>query len=272
MLRQREQVDDEPYAEEPAGEQPQNAATDLAHVEVLNAAHGNERKEHERVGDANFFQGATNYLNDPALSFGYAKTPDLKRNMENISGKDLTEFFNDWIYGEGYPMYTIKWNQQSAGSVNVKISQTQSHSSVSFFEAPVPLRLLGTQGEILDIVLDNTSNNQSFQPVVGFTVQNIQFDPDYDLISKFNNVVLGSSEFDIENQFILYPNPTFGEVHIQKPTALEVNVIRVYNALGQVVHKQQFSETMNLSHVANGILFIQLETSNGVINKTIIRK
>src|SRR5690606_6358987 len=155
--------------------------------------------------------------------------------MEDISGNDLTEFFNDWIYGEGYPMYTIKWNQQGAGSVNIKISQTQSHSSVSFFEAPVPLRLLGTQGEVLDIVVDNTSNNQSFQPAVGFTVQNIQFDPGYDLISKNNNVVLGNSEFDIENQFILYPNPSLGEVHIQKPAVLEVNEIRIYNALGRMV-------------------------------------
>src|SRR5690554_5113348 len=114
----------------------------------------------KKLGDTDFFQGATNYLNDPALAFGYAKTEDLIRNMEITSGKDLTEFFDDWIYGEGYPSYTIKWNQQNNEEINIKISQTQSHHSVSFFEAPVPLRLHGTQGETLDLVLENTVNNQ----------------------------------------------------------------------------------------------------------------
>ncbi|HLW08452.1 MAG TPA: M1 family aminopeptidase, partial [Marinilabiliaceae bacterium] len=226
----------------------------------------------KKLGDANFFQGATNYLNDPALTFGYAKTEDLVRNMEAISGEDLTEFFNDWIYGEGYPSYTIKWNQANSGSINVKISQTQSHSSVSFFEAPVPLRLKGSQGESLDIVLDNTTNNQTFQPPVNFTVQSVQFDPEFDLISRNNNVVLGTTDLDLVNEIILYPNPTFALVNIQKPNDLEIEQIRIYNALGQLISSQEFSENLDLSKFANGILFVQLETSEGVINKTIVKE
>ena len=226
----------------------------------------------KKLGDDNFFQGATNYLNDPTLTFGYAKTEDLKRNMEAVSGEDLTEFINDWIYGEGYPRYTIKWNQANSGSINVKISQTQTHSSVSFFEAPVPLRLKGTQGELLDIVLDNTSNNQTFQPTVDFTVQSVQFDPEFDLISRNNNVVLGTEDLDFANEIVLYPNPTFGMVNIEKPNTLQIQQIRIYNALGQLISSQEFSENLDLSKFANGILFVQLDTSEGIINKTIVKE
>src|SRR6185436_16576056 len=63
------------------------------------------------LGDTLFFRGLRQYVNDPALAYGFAKTNDLKRNLEQISNKTLTEFFNDWFIGQGYPSYTVKWTQ-----------------------------------------------------------------------------------------------------------------------------------------------------------------
>ncbi|HNP68912.1 MAG TPA: M1 family aminopeptidase [Aequorivita sp.] len=228
----------------------------------------------EKLGDAVFFQGLKDYLADPTLSYGYAKTPDLIRNMEAAAGgEDLSEFFNDWIYGEGYPRYTIRWNQAGGQSnINVVISQTQSHSSVSFFEAPVPLRINGTQGETLDIVLDNTTNNQAFQPAVGFMVQNVQFDPDYHLISRSNNVVLGTEDFTLDQQFILYPNPTSGIVNLEKPASINIQNINIYNTLGQLLYSEKYSGTVDISKFSKGILFFQIETSEGTINKRIVKE
>jgi aminopeptidase N len=227
----------------------------------------------KKLGDTIFFQGLKEYLSDPALAYGYAKTPDLIRNMENASGENLSEFFQDWIYGEGYPRYTVRWNQGNGpATINVKISQTQSHPSVSFFEVPVPLRLIGTQGETLNLVLDNTSNGQTFQPAVGFTVQSVQFDPEKDIISNNNSVVLDTETFLPDPQLSLYPNPTSGIVHIQKPVSLNVNGIKIFNALGQLLYSNDYSETLDVSKYPNGLLFIHVETDQGVINKTIIKE
>ncbi|CAM3350034.1 M1 family aminopeptidase [Aequorivita lipolytica] len=227
----------------------------------------------KKLGDAVFFQGLKDYLADPALSYGYAKTGDLIRNMEAASGEDLSEFFNDWIYGEGYPSYNISWNQAGGpATVNVKISQTQSNSSVSFFEVPVPLRINGTQGETLDIWLDNTVNNQAFQPAVGFTVQSVQFDPDYDIISRNNNVTLGTGDFFVEEKIVFYPNPTSSVINIQKPESLEIKNIEIYNALGQLLYSSMYSETVDVSKFSIGILFFKIETSEGIINKTVVKE
>ena len=227
----------------------------------------------KKLGDALFFQGLRNYLDDPALSYGYAKTEDLIRNMEDTSGENLDEFFNDWIYGQGYPSYTIRWNQAGGTSnINIKISQTQSHSSVSFFEVPVPLRLVGTQGETLDIVLDNTANNQSFQPAVGFTVQSVQFDPEKDIISRNNNVILGVDDHDFDSQLVLYPNPASNSINIQKPKSLQVNKVSIYNALGQLLYEAKYAEKIDISKFAKGVLFFQMETKDGMINKSIIKE
>ena len=107
--------------------------------------------------------------------------------------------FDDWIYNEGYPRYTIEWNQPNTEDVRIVVNQTQSHSSVSFFEALVPLRIFGTEGEIIDIELDNTVNEEVFIENVGFNVGLIAFDPNFHLISRNNNVVLGISDVQISD-------------------------------------------------------------------------
>ena len=87
------------------------------------------RKE---LDDTLFFQSLQNYLADPDFSYGYAKSDDFIASVEESTQEDLTEFFNDWLYGEGYPTYTIEWSQPSENLARFVINQTQSHSSVDF--------------------------------------------------------------------------------------------------------------------------------------------
>lgn len=226
----------------------------------------------KKLGDTDFFEGLRNYLNDPSLTFGFAKTPDLIRNLEATSGKDLNTFFDAWIYGEGYPSYSVQWNQVNGDRLNVNISQTQSHASVSFFEASVPLRLLGPQGQSSDVLLNNTENDQHFTVPVDFEVTQVLFDPDFDVISKNNNVVLEIEEMSLETQVILYPNPTSAIVKIQKPQGLQIDQVNVYNAVGQLLLQEKYVETLDLFSFSKGIFFIEMETSEGIIRKTILKK
>ena len=55
------------------------------------------------LGENVFFTAIRNYLTDPAVSYGFARTADLKRNLELTSGINLSYFFNDWFSGQGYP-------------------------------------------------------------------------------------------------------------------------------------------------------------------------
>ncbi|HSD14479.1 MAG TPA: M1 family metallopeptidase, partial [Flavobacterium sp.] len=93
-----------------------------------------------KMGDIDFFQAMRNYLNDPELAYGYAISPQLQSHLEAVSGMDFTEFFNDWIYKEGYPTYHITAQNWGAGLAKITISQSTSHASVPFFEMPVPIR------------------------------------------------------------------------------------------------------------------------------------
>ena len=97
-----------------------------------------------KMGDALFFQALKSYLADPALAYGYAVTANFQSHLEAAYGSSLSEFFNDWLYNQGYPTYDIVSQNWGAGQVKITVNQTQSHSSVSFFEMPLQIRLFGS--------------------------------------------------------------------------------------------------------------------------------
>ncbi|NNL15660.1 MAG: T9SS type A sorting domain-containing protein [Flavobacteriaceae bacterium] len=226
----------------------------------------------KKLGETDFYQGIQDYLNDPDLAFGYAKTEDLKSILENASGEDLTEFFDDWVYNEGYPSYNIEWSQPNPSQVQIQIDQTQSHSSVNFFEAPIKLRLNGVNSEKQYAYLNHTSNGQVFLESVTFEVDNIQFDPESDLISRNNSVVLGLSDSILDVSFVVYPNPAHSEVFIQKPNDLIISKIEILDLLGRKVKEMLFESKISIELLSSGLHFLKFETNKGTIHKRLLKQ
>jgi hypothetical protein len=140
------------------------------------------------LGNAVFFTAVKNYINDPALAYGFATTNHLKSHLESVSGKNLTYFFDQWYTGQGYPSYQVQWSP-SGNSVEVKLSQVTSHASVGFFQLPIPLLFKNSvTAQQKLVILNNTSNGQLFTEDLGFTADAVEFDPDVWLITK-NNVL-----------------------------------------------------------------------------------
>jgi aminopeptidase N len=139
------------------------------------------------IGDEAFFTAIRNYINDPDLAFRYARTNDLKDAFETASNMDLTEFFDDWFYGEGYPSFFAQiFNPQSGDSLMIILDQTTSHPSIDFFEIPVPIQLNGTNGEDTIVVVDHSEHDQVTYFDIPFQVESAKIDPDIWLISKGN--------------------------------------------------------------------------------------
>jgi len=226
----------------------------------------------KKVGETAFFQGMQNYLDAPELAYNFAKVEDYKSAMETASGQDLTEFFNDWLYNEGYPSYEVHWNQIGS-QVNIQLLQTQSDPSVSFFEAPVPIRIVGTLGEVEDVLLDNISNGQYFSEAVGFIVDHLEFDPNVDLISKNNTVLLSTDENMLESAIKLYPNPISATLFLSVPEDVEVSEIQVFNTVGQLVFKRStYDQSLSFQGLSSGMYFVELNTNRGKVFKKVLKK
>jgi aminopeptidase N len=90
--------------------------------------------------DSLFFKGLRTY--QQTYGFSNASTADLKAIMETAyGGMNLDTFFNQWIYGKGYPVYSVRWNQ-TGSDVVVRLVQTRSCASYNTtFSTPLELEL-----------------------------------------------------------------------------------------------------------------------------------
>jgi len=79
------------------------------------------------IGDAAFKEGIKTYLNDN--KFGTGEAHQLRLAFEEVTGKDLNWFFNQWYFSNGHPKLDIKYTySEAANLVTVQINQTQENS------------------------------------------------------------------------------------------------------------------------------------------------
>lgn len=227
-----------------------------------------------KLGDEDFFQGIKNYLTDANLAYKYAKSNDLKEHLQAVSGKDLNEFFNDWLFGEGYPSYDVSWHQNSSSKVvSFTVNQTQSDKSVSFFEMPLPVRVNGTNGQSEIVRLEVSENEQTFNTSIPFKIVSIDIDPEVQLITKNNSATLGVDLAHLQNEISIYPNPVINTLNIQNNSNAIINSISIYNVLGEVVLQIENPSTkLSLNNLNFGVHLVKINTDKGAIHKTILKK
>ncbi|RXM41037.1 peptidase M1 [Chryseobacterium sp. CH21] len=213
------------------------------------------------LGDAVFYQALKDYHARPNLAYSYARTADLNASLLQSTGKDFTEFFNDWVYGEGYPTYNIKW-MQNGNQALFKVSQTQSSSLVSFFEMPLPIKVTGTAGQTAYLVLNNTSNNQSFLQSVTFPIASVQFNYEYQILEK-NSTVTQDNTLSVSSvekeEFGLYPNPAKNEINLKGLNRAADFTIHAID--GKLVGKgiYQPGKAIGISELVPGAYFITID-------------
>lgn len=228
------------------------------------------------IGDTAYFEGINNYLYDPLLNHGYARTIDLQNHWEATSGMDLDYFFSDWFTGEGYPIYNINMDYSTIGdgSITLTLNQTQSHPSVSFFELPVPIKIWGN-GQDTTVVLNNTINGEQFTVFPGFWVDSIQFDPEIWLVADVNSITVGLNE-NSELQGNIYPVPATDVVTIQLASPVNDPTITMYDLSGRMIYTNQFSTgnafTIPVQQFSSGTYLVELRSGEKVWRKKWVKR
>ena len=218
------------------------------------------------LGDDVFYSAIKDYHSRPEHAYGYAKTADLKNSLLLSTGKDFTEFFNDWVYGQGHPTYQIRWNQTSDQMLRFRVSQTRSHSSVSFFEMPLPIKVNGTGGQVAYLVLNNTVNNQTFANQVNFPVASVQFNYENQIIHRNSTVIKDATILAVNDNtkdgIKIYPNPVADKLSV---LGIGKNQqYSIYSADGKLVKKGKFAEgkAIEVHDLPKGVYLLKIENQN----------
>ncbi len=90
------------------------------------------------VGDDAFFKSLNVYLTNNKFKTGEAA--QLRLAFEEVTGKDMNWFWNQWYYGSGHPKLKINYNYDIPGMpglAEVTVEQTQKSGKV--FTAPIAI-------------------------------------------------------------------------------------------------------------------------------------
>jgi aminopeptidase N len=88
------------------------------------------------VGTENFWKGIKIYYRKYRDS--HATVADFRRVMEEVSGKDLSAFFDQWLYKPGTLKYKGNW-RFDANKKQITVNLNQVQTDGSFFKMPVEI-------------------------------------------------------------------------------------------------------------------------------------
>ena len=215
-----------------------------------------------KIGDSAFFAGVKNYISDSTLAYGFAKTPDLQTHLEASSSQSLTEFFNDWIYGKGYPRMSSYWSQ-TAGNFNLTVQQTPSDTSVSFFEIPIPYRLQGPNLDTI-VVVDPSSNSANFILAIPQIVNTVTFDPNNQIFAQeLITTRLNANQSEVD-ELKVFPNPTKDYLYFKQTSNSTNASIRIYTIEGQLVQQQAFNKLIDVEGLSSGFYIVEIVSAKKV--------
>ena len=225
-----------------------------------------------KLGDSAFFRSLRQYLKDPKLVYGYARTDDLKRNLEQVSGMDLTKFFNAWYKGQGYPTYSVEWTQLGSFHVRIKMNQQTSDPSVGYFDLPVALKFKNALQE-KTIIIDNKTNGEILIRNIGFRADTVIIDPEYWLISRNNTSKKMQDGVNGQNIIRVYPSPVQSQFYVQFSNfSTSTAVLNLYNAGGQLLYTRKInlqngSEFIEMpaDYLPAGVYTLQVKTDKGIM-------
>ncbi len=111
------------------------------------------------VGDDAFFKSLNNYLTTNKFKTGEAQ--QLRLAFEEVTGKDMNWFWNQWYYGSGQPIVKIDYNYDTPGKAMVIIEQTQKTDKV--FRLPLAIDVYnGTAKKRYNVWVENKIDTFSF--------------------------------------------------------------------------------------------------------------
>jgi len=169
------------------------------------------------LGDEDFFQTMSYFMHKH--EFSNVISTDFKIAIEEATGKNLDWFFDDWIYGGGYPIFEVSYNYLSGHQrIDLTVKQIQPIiEGQNLFKLPVEITFATSKGLNKETIwvennVDQFLFNCDEQPLMvsfdgkGSLVAEIRFDKSLDeLVYQIKNDELPGRIWALRQMAQKYP-------------------------------------------------------------------
>jgi aminopeptidase N len=105
-----------------------------------------------QLGDALFWKAMNHYTTKNA--YGTVITSDLRKAFEETTGKDYRAFFDQWVYGAGFPVFQVSsLYDRAAGRLVISAKEVQPRDSLTgYFDVDVDVEARTDSGVVRFVV------------------------------------------------------------------------------------------------------------------------
>ncbi|MCS7077566.1 MAG: M1 family aminopeptidase [Bacteroidia bacterium] len=187
---------------------------------------------------------------------------DFKQVAENVCGKNFTDFFNQWYFGEGYPTYNINYVKTHSDTLKIIVTQTTSApSKTPLFKGLVEYKLITTTGDTI-VKLYQTANTNIFKIKTYRTVTNIIVDPNNWIINRVGSVISINDNGSTISMAQIYPNPVHDYLNISFENKGRKEIL-ISDVVGKVVYHNHTDEdfiSIPVEGLSNQIYLLTINT------------
>lgn len=136
------------------------------------------------LGDSVFFKVIRDYVSDEDFKYRNAVTTDFINKVNESTGKDLSWFFDEWLYQPNHPTYRNTYSitgENNLWTAALTIKQVQPGL---FFRMPVEIRIMFKDHSDTTFMVDNSFNNQQYLFKFKKEPYSLIFDPNNNIVLK----------------------------------------------------------------------------------------
>lgn len=208
------------------------------------------------------------YANDVATGM------DFKEVLEETSGRDFTDFFNQWYFGAGYPIYDVSW-EQAGNQLNLTSTQSTSSTQTPLFKMSMEYTLYYAGGDTtVRVFHDEQVENYQFQ--VPYTVTDIGIDTRNHLLDGQHPEMKHTKDETGSALFHLAPNPSPGTFHFRfdedrHGDMVESVELEIVDLTGRILYRKLYRDvqpfmaySVEMAEAVRGICLVRFSYANKI--------
>jgi aminopeptidase N len=136
------------------------------------------------LGCSVFFEGVRRYVD--RYAFQTVETDDFRRTLEEVSGKSLGKWFDQWIHGKGYPVVKASFSydkKSKQATFSVEQTQADEEAGIPVFEMSLDLGWV-IDGELHTRRVDIDKAKHVFVVSMDAEPEQVRIDPENRTVMK----------------------------------------------------------------------------------------